>query len=237
MATMRNASSPSRRVMTNACSMRSGSAKWTSRVCEAYPAIRPVKSGIPCRESHRHNPSPDRHMARQSALARPLRPPGARFSIDGPRPPRPDALASAPARSTSRRRSSTATTTTRGRSASTPRARSRQARHPRAAAVDHDRHPAAARRRRRRAVLVGLRAGRAARDRPPSPPRSSRSTSSIAWSRSIRTTFELALTADDVERIFKAGKIASLIGMEGGHSIDNSLGDAADVLPARARAT
>src|SRR3954470_19894663 len=36
-------------------------------------------------------------------------------------------------------------------------------------------------------------------------------------------TFELALTADDVERIHKAGKIASLIGMEGGHSIDNSL--------------
>lgn len=37
-------------------------------------------------------------------------------------------------------------------------------------------------------------------------------------------TFELALTADDVERIFKAGKIASLIGLEGGHSIDSSLG-------------
>jgi membrane dipeptidase len=36
-------------------------------------------------------------------------------------------------------------------------------------------------------------------------------------------TFELALTAADVERIFKAGRIASLIGMEGGHSIDNSL--------------
>ncbi|HJR60096.1 MAG TPA: dipeptidase [Vicinamibacterales bacterium] len=36
-------------------------------------------------------------------------------------------------------------------------------------------------------------------------------------------TFELALTAADVERIFKSGKIASLIGMEGGHSIDNSL--------------
>ncbi|MEK6630656.1 MAG: dipeptidase [Acidobacteriota bacterium] len=35
---------------------------------------------------------------------------------------------------------------------------------------------------------------------------------------------ELAKTADDVERIFKAGKIASLIGMEGGHSIDSSLG-------------
>jgi membrane dipeptidase len=37
-------------------------------------------------------------------------------------------------------------------------------------------------------------------------------------------TFELALTADDVERIFKKGKIASLIGMEGGHAIDSSLG-------------
>jgi membrane dipeptidase len=36
-------------------------------------------------------------------------------------------------------------------------------------------------------------------------------------------TFEQARTAADVERIFKAGRIASLIGMEGGHSIDNSL--------------
>src|SRR3954471_9038891 len=35
-------------------------------------------------------------------------------------------------------------------------------------------------------------------------------------------TFELASTAEDVERIFKRGKIASLIGMEGGHSIANS---------------
>jgi membrane dipeptidase len=34
----------------------------------------------------------------------------------------------------------------------------------------------------------------------------------------------LALTADDVQRIFLQGKIASLIGMEGGHSIDSSLG-------------
>lgn len=36
-------------------------------------------------------------------------------------------------------------------------------------------------------------------------------------------TFEIARTAADVERIFHAGKIASLIGMEGGHSIDSSL--------------
>jgi membrane dipeptidase len=36
-------------------------------------------------------------------------------------------------------------------------------------------------------------------------------------------TFELALTAADVERIYGKGRIASLIGMEGGHSIDNSL--------------
>lgn len=34
---------------------------------------------------------------------------------------------------------------------------------------------------------------------------------------------ELALTADDVERIHRKGRIASLIGMEGGHSINNSL--------------
>ena len=36
-------------------------------------------------------------------------------------------------------------------------------------------------------------------------------------------TFGLAGTAADVERIFRTGKIASLIGIEGGHSIDNSL--------------
>jgi membrane dipeptidase len=36
--------------------------------------------------------------------------------------------------------------------------------------------------------------------------------------------FEIARTADDVERIVASGRIASLIGMEGGHSIDNSLG-------------
>jgi len=36
--------------------------------------------------------------------------------------------------------------------------------------------------------------------------------------------FELALTASDVERIYGEGKIASLLGMEGGHAIENSLG-------------
>jgi membrane dipeptidase len=36
--------------------------------------------------------------------------------------------------------------------------------------------------------------------------------------------FALALTADDVTRIHKRGMVASLIGMEGGHSIGNSLG-------------
>jgi len=34
----------------------------------------------------------------------------------------------------------------------------------------------------------------------------------------------LALTADDVEREFKRGRVASLLGMEGGHAIENSLG-------------
>lgn len=35
--------------------------------------------------------------------------------------------------------------------------------------------------------------------------------------------FELALTAEDVKRIVAEGKIASLIGVEGGHSIENSI--------------
>ncbi len=36
-------------------------------------------------------------------------------------------------------------------------------------------------------------------------------------------TFEMAATADDIERIVKTGKIASLMGIEGGYSIESSL--------------
>jgi membrane dipeptidase len=36
-------------------------------------------------------------------------------------------------------------------------------------------------------------------------------------------TFELALTVDDIQRIAKTGKIASLIGVEGGYSIEGSI--------------
>ena len=36
-------------------------------------------------------------------------------------------------------------------------------------------------------------------------------------------TFEFASTADDIERIFAKGKIASLLGMEGGYGLNNSL--------------
>jgi membrane dipeptidase len=45
--------------------------------------------------------------------------------------------------------------------------------------------------------------------------------------RMVRTypeTFAMAYSADDIVRIHRDGKIASLIGVEGGHSIDNSLG-------------
>jgi membrane dipeptidase len=37
-------------------------------------------------------------------------------------------------------------------------------------------------------------------------------------------TLELALTADDVQRIFTSGRVASLLGAEGGHAIAGSLG-------------
>ena len=47
--------------------------------------------------------------------------------------------------------------------------------------------------------------------------------------------FELAVTAADVERIHRRGKIASLIGMEGGYSIDDSLGLLREFFDAGAR--
>ena len=45
----------------------------------------------------------------------------------------------------------------------------------------------------------------------------------------------LALSADDVERLIKQGKVASLIGMEGGHSINSSLGVLRDMYRLGAR--
>jgi membrane dipeptidase len=48
-------------------------------------------------------------------------------------------------------------------------------------------------------------------------------------------TFALALTADDIARIHKEGKIGSLIGVEGGHSIHNSLGVLRQLYAAGAR--
>ena len=49
-------------------------------------------------------------------------------------------------------------------------------------------------------------------------------TASMEPVEAAKATFEIATTAADIERIHKSGKIASLIGMEGGYSIDDSLG-------------
>jgi membrane dipeptidase len=38
------------------------------------------------------------------------------------------------------------------------------------------------------------------------------------------TDFAIAVTADDVDRVSSSGRIASMVGMEGGHSISDSLG-------------
>jgi membrane dipeptidase len=42
--------------------------------------------------------------------------------------------------------------------------------------------------------------------------------------RAYPDTFEMAYSVDDIRRVHKNSRIASLIGIEGGHSIDNSLG-------------
>ena len=42
--------------------------------------------------------------------------------------------------------------------------------------------------------------------------------------RAYPDVFEQAYATSDVERIFRSGKIASVLGMEGGHAIENSLG-------------
>ena len=47
----------------------------------------------------------------------------------------------------------------------------------------------------------------------------------------------LATTADEVEAAWRSGRIACLMGAEGGHQIAESTGRAADVPPPRASAT
>jgi membrane dipeptidase len=47
--------------------------------------------------------------------------------------------------------------------------------------------------------------------------------------------FEIALTAADVERIRRSGRIASLMGVEGGHSIENSIGKLRELFARGAR--
>jgi len=47
--------------------------------------------------------------------------------------------------------------------------------------------------------------------------------------------FEIALSSNDVERIRSSGKIASLMGVEGGHSIENSIGKLKELFARGAR--
>ena len=86
------------------------------------------------------------------------------------------------------------------------------------------RHPPAARRRCRRAVLVGVRA-RHLPAAPPSPRRSSRSTASARMIAALpgRPSRSPA-PPTTCERACAGGRIASLMGAEGGHCIDCSLG-------------
>ena len=58
----------------------------------------------------------------------------------------------------------------------------------------------------------------------PSPRRSSRSRRSTALIHRYPGRLEQARTASDVRRIAAKGRVASMIGVEGGHSIGNSLG-------------
>ena len=48
-----------------------------------------------------------------------------------------------------------------------------------------------------------------------------------------RDSLEMAFTSDDIRRISKSGKIAALMGIEGGHAIEDSLARPAHVLQAR----
>ena len=96
-----------------------------------------------------------------------------------------------------------------------------------------DRHGAAARR--------AASAGNSGRSTSPpksratarSATRSKRSTSSSVSSTAYPRDLEQAYTADDVVRIHKAGRVASLIGVEGGHQMGAQLCRAAPVLRSR----
>ena len=88
----------------------------------------------------------------------------------------------------------------------------------------HDRSRATEERNGRRPVLVDLRSRRIkdsgyARD----PARAVRHRAPRS-SRCIPSASSCALTAEDVRDAFKRGKIGSLLGLEGGHAIENSLG-------------